>query len=181
LSEIKRAQELDPLSLIIELNVGQTLFYMRRYDEAIEQYNKIIELDPNFPLAHQNLGDTYARQNKFDEAISELQKAKQILGPNNPYAVGDLGYIYARAGKKDEAIKSLNQLLELSKQGYTLSVEIAGIYAGLGNKDKAFDWLEKGYNEQNSNLGYLKVDPMWDNLHSDPRYTAMLKKIGLDK
>ena len=181
LSEIKRAQELDPLSLIIALNVGQTLFYMRRYDEAIEQYNKIIELDPNFPLAHQNLGDTYARQNKFDEAISELQKARQILGPNSPYGVGDLGYIYARAGKKAEAIKSLNQLLELSKQGYTLSVEIASVYAGLGNKDKAFDWLEKGYNEQNSNLGYLKVDPMWDSLHSDPRYTAMLKKIGLDK
>jgi serine/threonine-protein kinase len=181
LSEIRRAQELDPLSLIIHVNVGQVLFYMQRYDQAIEQYNKTIELDPNFPLAHQNLGDTYARQNKFDEAISELQKAKQILGPNNPYAVGDLGYIYARAGKKDEAIKSLNQLLELSKQGYTLSVEIAGIYAGLGNKDKAFDWLEKGYKEQNSNLGYLKVDPMWDNLHSDPRYTAMLKRIGLDK
>jgi serine/threonine-protein kinase len=181
LSEIKRAQELDPLSLIINVNVGVALFYMQRYDQAIEQYNKVLELDPNFPLGHQNLGVLYARQGKFDEAITELQKARQIVGPKSPYALGDLGYIYARAGKKDEAIKSLNQLLEFLKQGYTLSVEIAYVYAELGNKDKAFAWLEKGYNEQNSNLGYLKIEPVWDNLRSDSRYTAMLKKIGLEK
>jgi adenylate cyclase len=92
-----------------------------------------------------------------------------------------LGFAYARAGKKDEAIKILHQLLESSKKGSTLSVQIAYVYAGLGDKDKAFEWLEKGYNEQNGYLGYLKVDPLWDNLRTDPRFAAMLKKMGLEK
>ena len=86
-----------------------------------------------------------------------------------------------KRGKRNEAIKVLNQLLEFSKKGYTLSVQIAYVFSGLGDKDKAFEWLEKGYNEQNTQLGFLKVDPIWDNLRSDSRYTAMLKKIGLAK
>ncbi len=181
LSEIKRAQELDPLSPIITGSVGRVLFNMQHYDLAIEQFNKVLELDQNFLYVHVFLGLMYAQQNKFDEAISELQKVRQIVGAVNPYGIGNLGYVYARAGKKNEAIKALNQLLEFSKKGYTLSVEIAYVYAGLGDKDKAFEWLGKGYNEQNRGLGYLKIDYPWDNLRSDPRYTAMLKKIGLDK
>ncbi len=181
LSEIKRAQELDPLSPVITSNVGEVLSFMKRYDPAIEQFKKTLELDPTFAAALVGLGDLYAQQDKFDEAISELQKVRQILGANNPYGAGDLGYVYAKAGKRDEAIKILNQLLEFSKRGSTLSVQVAYVYAGLGDKDKAFEWLEKGYDEQNTQLGYLKIDPAWDNLRSDSRYKVMLKKIGLDK
>jgi serine/threonine-protein kinase len=181
LSEIKRAQELDPLSPIITAQVGENLFYMQRYDLAIEQFNKVLELDQNFPYVYVFLGNMYAQQNKFDEAISELQKVRQIVGAVNPYGIGHLGYVYARAGKKNEAIKVLNQLLEFSKKGYTLSVQIAYVYAGLGDKDRAFEWLEKGYNEQNRFLGYLKIDHPWDSLRSDSRYTALLKKIRLDR
>ncbi len=181
LSEIKHAQGLDPLSPVITSNVGEILFLMQRYDLAIEQFNKVLELDPNFPGTHQTLGLLYAQQNKFDEAISELQKVRQIVGANDPYGAGHLGYVYAKAGKKDEAITILNQLLKFSRQGYAQSVQIAYVYAGLGDKDKAFEWLEKGYNEQNEQLGYLKVYPIWDNLRSDSRYTAMLRKIGLEK
>ena len=181
LSEIKRAQELDPLSLVINVNVAEVLYNMKRYGLAIDQLNRTLDLDPNFSVARLTLGQVYARQGKFEEALSEVQKGRQMFGTSNPYGIGTLGIIYAKAGMRDEALKTLDQLLGLSRQGYALSVDIAGVYAGLGDKDKAFEWLEKGYDEQESNLGYLKIELGWDNLRSDPRYTAMLKKIGLDK
>jgi serine/threonine protein kinase/tetratricopeptide (TPR) repeat protein len=181
LSESKRAQELDPLSIVITVNVADVLQYMQRNDQAIEQLHKALELDSNFPGARKELGDVYAQQGKWDEAIVELQKVRQIVGSNNPFAIGDLGSIYARAGKKSEAINILNHLLELSKQGYSLSVEIASVYAGLGYTEEAFEWLEKGYIEQNYSLAYLKIGYEWDTIRSDSRYTAMLRKIGLDK
>jgi tetratricopeptide (TPR) repeat protein len=127
------------------------------------------------------LGNTYAQQGKFDEAINEMLKVRQIVGADNPFGAGNLGYVCAKAGRKDEAFKALDQLFEFSKKGYTLSVQIAQVYAGLGDKEKAFEWLEKGYNEKNRMLGFIMVHPMWNNLRSDPRYTAMLKKIGLGK
>ena len=181
LSEIKRAQELDPLSPIINLNVAEALYVMQRDDQAIEQYQKTLELDPNFPGVHLNLAVAYAQQRKFDEAIRELEKVRQIVGSENPYGLGLLGYVFATAGKKEDAKRILHQLLDLSRQGYTLSAEIAVVYAGLNDYDKAFEWLGKGYDEQNTGLGYLKIGHVWDNLHSDPRYTAFLKKIGLQK
>ncbi|MFI5252339.1 MAG: protein kinase [Bacteroidota bacterium] len=181
LAEGKRAQELDPLSPIISANLPDILYMMRRFDQAVELLNKSLELDPNFPVTHQNFAEVYAEQGKFDDAIREMQKVRQIVGKDNPYGAGDLGYVYAKAGEKDEAIKILNQLLELSKQGRPLSGDIASVYTGLGDKNKAFEWLEKGYLEQNPQLGYLKVSHIWDNLRSDPRYAALLKKMGLEK
>jgi serine/threonine-protein kinase len=180
-AEIKRAQELDPLSPIINLNVAEALSLLQRDDEATEQLKYTLELEPNFPGGHMDLGSKYARQGKYDEAIGEFQRVRQIVGANTPYGLGNLGYAYAKAGKKDEANKILNQLLELSKQGFTLSVEVALVYNGLGEKDETFEWLGKGYDEQYTGLGNLKVGHAWDNLHSDPRYTALLKKIGLEK
>ena len=181
LSESKRAQKLDPLSPVITYQVGEVLFYLKQYDLAMEQFNKVLELDPAFPWAHVTLGVLYAQQRKFDEAISELQKVRKIVGADDPMGAGHLGYVYAKAGVKDEATRILNYLLEFSKKGYALSVQIAYVYAGLGDKDKAFAWLEKGYNEQNTQLGFLKIEPMWDTLRSDPRYAAMLTRIGLNK
>ncbi len=181
LIEIRRAQELDPLSPIISLNLGEVLSLMGHYDQAIEQYRKTLELDPNFPGLHLNLGGIYAEQGKFDDALSEVKKARDVIGETNPYGLGLLGYVYAKAGKKDDANKVLNQLLEFSKQGYTISVEIAVVYAGLEDKNKVFEWLEKGYDEQSTGLGYIKILHIWDGLRSDPRYTALLKKIGLEK
>jgi serine/threonine-protein kinase len=181
LSEIKRAQELDPLSPIINLNLGEVYSVMQHDDQAIEQFEKTLELEPNFPSAHLDLGFIYGRQRKFDKAISEMQKVRQILGSSNPFGMGVMGYEYAMAGKQEEAKRMLNQLLELSRQGYTVSVEIAGVYAGLNDVDKAFEWLDRGYDEQNTGLGNLKLVHEWDNLHSDPRYTALLKKIRLEK
>jgi len=123
----------------------------------------------------------YAPQGRFPEAASELEKARQIVGPENPFTLGLLGHMYARAGRKDEATRVLDQLLDFSRRGYELSVDVAMVYAGLGEKDKAFAWLDKGYSELNGRMGFLKIDPQWESLRSDPRYTAMLQKIGLDK
>ena len=181
LPEITRALDLDPLSLIINLNVGEVYCQLGKYDLGIEQLKKTLELDPNFAKAHQSLGMVYVKQGKFDDALRELETVRQIVGEATPYALGDLAYTYARAGKKDEAVRILDMLREYSRQGFTLSVQTAEVYAGLGDRDKAFEWLEKGYSERNSNLPWIKVDYVWDDLRSDPRYTALLKKIGMEK
>jgi tetratricopeptide (TPR) repeat protein len=181
LVEMKRAQELDPLSSVITTSVGEVLSYMQQYDLALEQYNKALELDPSLPGLHTGIAFVYVQHGRFDEAISELQKLQQIVGPKSPYGIGDLAYVYARAGRKAEAIAILNRLLEFSKQGYAVAVQIATVYTSLGDHNKAFEWLEKGYDEKNTALGYLKIDPAWRPLHSDPRYAALLKKIRLDR
>ena len=181
LSEIKRAQELDPLSLIINLNVAEVFIAMHRDDEAKDQLKKTLDLDPNFPGAHLTSGMFYAQQGKLEEALHEMQKVREIVGPDNAFGIQGLGYVYAKAGKRDEAVKILNRLIELSRQGFTRSTQIAQVYLGLGEMDKTFEWLEKSYEEQNNQLGYLKVVSVWDDLRSDPRYHALLKKIGLEK
>jgi len=180
LSEIKRAQELDPLSLVINKVVGLFLYYMRQYNKAIDRLKKTLELDPNFPGAHYDLGYVYEAQGKFDEAIAELKKARTIVG-SGPYGLSDLGHAYARAGKKSEALKILNELFEFSKQGYSVSFDIGFVYYGLGDKEKSFEWFEKAYQERSDWLVYLKVDPLWDGLRSDPRFVALMKKMGLEK
>ena len=181
LSEISRAKELDPLSLIINLNLAEVLLMTHRTDQAQEQLKKTLDLDPNFPGARVTLGLVYAEQGKLDEAIIELQKVRQIVGEKSSYGLGALGYVYAKAGKKDEAHNVLERLLEFSKQGYSMSVGIASVYTGLGDKDGAFEWLEKAYLERDGQLGYLKTRPTWQNLRSDPRYKALIDKIGFDK
>jgi serine/threonine-protein kinase len=178
-SEIKRAQELDPLSPVINLNVGEVLLLKHQEDKAIEQYEKVLEVDPNFPGAHLDLAAAYAKQQKFSDAIGELQKARQILGPNNPYGLGLSGYVYARSGNKEEAQKILNRLISFSTQGLRLSTETALVYAALNDKDKAFEWLEKGIDEQNTGIGYLNILPVWEPLRTDHRFAALLKRIHL--
>jgi tetratricopeptide (TPR) repeat protein len=154
---------------------------MKRYDRAVEQCRKVVELDRGFPGIHLGLGRIYVDQGKFPEAIEELQTALKMLGPGNSYGIDILGYTYARSGKRDEALNVLNRLLALSRQGMSVSVQIAGVYAGLGEKDKAFEWLERGYGERNRFMLDLKVGHYWEGLRADARYTALLKKIGLAK
>ena len=179
LAEIKRAQDLDPLSLVISTNVGNVLYYMRQYDEAIVQYKKTLDLDPDFPVAHLDLGYVHVAQGRFDEAIAEFQKARALL-PSDPFGLSELGYAYAQSGNKGEAARILNELFGFSKQGSSVSAGIGMVYHGLGDKEKAFEWLEKAYQERAMPLE-VKVDPVWDGLRSDPRFTALLKKIGLEK
>jgi tetratricopeptide (TPR) repeat protein len=155
-------------------------YYMQRYDPALEEYNKALEFEPNFTIARQDLGELYAKQKKYEQAISELEELRRIVGPESPFGLGDLGYAYARAGKKEKALGILKELNEFARKGYSLSVQTACVYAGLDEKDRVFECLEKGYEEANWQLGFIKIDPYWDDLRSDPRFVAILGKIGLD-
>lgn len=180
LEEINRAQELDPLSLVVSVNVGITSYYMREYDKAIDQLKKTIALDPSFPPAHEVLGYAYAVNGKLTDAIAEFQNVRSFVG-NSEVGLSGLGYAYARAGMKSEALRILNELSRRSNEGYALSGDIAIVYCGLGDKDKTFEWLDKAYQERNFLLTRVKVSPLWDGLRSNPRFIALLKKIGLEE
>ncbi|MGB7063270.1 MAG: protein kinase [Candidatus Zixiibacteriota bacterium] len=181
IAEVKRATELDPLSLIINAVVGEVYYFARQYDQAIEASQRVIEMDPSFVVAHFLLAFPYAQKAMYDEAIAEAQKAMDLAGGRIPLFVAQLGTIYSYSGKRDEAEKVLDQLHELSKQRYVSPFYIALIYVGIGQKDQAFEWLEKAYDEHDHALETLKVDPMLDSVRSDPRFTELLKRMGLEK
>ncbi len=179
-TEAKRALELDPLSLVINLNLGDVYYAMRQYDKAIEQYKNIIALDETFPWSYSGLAGIYEVQGRFDDAIVEYTKAKD-LGGNMPYSFAILGPIYIKSGRKADALKMLNELLRLNRQGNSVAYGIASVYYELGEKEKAFAWLEKSYQNREMWLLVLGYDPLWDDIRSDPRGLALLKKMGLRK
>jgi len=179
LAEIKRAQELDPLSLIINAVSGRTLLYAGRDDLAIEQLRKTLEIDPNFAFAHCFLGYAYLRKGAFAEAIAEFQRAI-TLSPNITQYKAGLGHAYGRAGKSAEARKLLSELKQRSKQRYVSWCDFAAIYAGLGEKDQAFAFLEKAYEQRDTRVVlWGKVHPLLDPLRSDPRFQDLLRRVGL--
>jgi tetratricopeptide (TPR) repeat protein len=176
-AEIKQAQQLDPLSLSINASAGLPFYWSRRYDEAIEEFRRTLELDLSFPLAHLLLGQAYAQKGMFDEAIVELSKARQLDG--TPRARAILGYTLAVAGRRDEAAGILSELEELASQEYISPYFRVLIYTALGQQDQALEWLEKAYEERSEWLVWLKVDPKLDRLRSDPRFTDLVRRVGL--
>jgi TolB-like protein/Tfp pilus assembly protein PilF len=176
--EIKRAQELDPLSLAINTGVGHVLYLSRRYDDAIEQYRKTVELDPNYMQARLWFGRPYLQKGMYDEAIAEVKEAVRLSG-NSTVSMATLGHVYASAGRKDEALKILDQLKQRSKEQYVPSYWIATIYNGLGDKDAAIEWLERAYKEKSSWLAWIKVEPRFDALRKDPRFRSLVQRMKL--
>ena len=173
-----RARELDPFSLSISAQRGFLLENARRYDEAIEQLRNVIAMDPNHYQAHWFLGHTYALNKQFEQAIAASQKAVDV-SQRAPGALGMLGMVYALAGQKNEANKILNELLEMNKRRYVTPAALANLYIGLDNKDQAFFWLEKAFQERSNYLAYLKVFPILDPLRSDPRFADLVRRVGL--
>ena len=171
MSHTKRAQELDPLSLELMWDMGVWFSFSRQYDRAIEQLQKIIEMDSKFIPAHTFIAETYQKKGMYEEAIAELKSA-HVSGP-------PLGYAYAVAGKRDEAQKILNDLKEQSKQGYVSPKAFAMVYMGLGDKDQAFEWFNKTFEENPYRILWLKVDPRFDSLRSDPRFADLLRRMKL--
>jgi len=178
IAEEKRAQELEPLSLIINTNLGTLLYLARRYDEAIDQYRKALEIDSNFIIAYWMRGLAYEQKSMFKEAIAEFQKAVALSG-GAALPIALLGHAYAISRRKDEAQKVLAELNQLSKHVYISSYRIAAIYAGLEETKQAFEWLRRAYEERDSWLTWLRVDPVFDDLRSDRRFQEILKLVGL--
>jgi TolB-like protein/DNA-binding winged helix-turn-helix (wHTH) protein/Tfp pilus assembly protein PilF len=177
LAETNRAQELDPLSLSISAGRAFILENARHYDEAIEQLRRIISIDPDHYQAHWFLGLTYVANGQIDEAIATAEKAVAVSG-RAPAALGVLGLAYGTAGNNREAHKLLNELTQLQKRRYVSPMAFTFVYIGLGDKDQAFVWLEKSYQERSNHLAFFKVSPTVDRLRSDPRFAELLQRIG---
>jgi TolB-like protein/Tfp pilus assembly protein PilF len=176
IAEGKRAVDLDPLSLVINTDLGTDYYFARRYDEAIAQLRKTLEMDPGFYYAHVNLGWALEAKRDLDEAISEYQKARALN--DDPFVLGLLGHAYALSGNKTEALKLLEQLKELSRQRYVSAYSFVVVYLGLGDKEEALRWLEQGYQDRAGNdIGWIRVDSLLDPLHGDPRFEALAGKI----
>lgn len=176
--EIRRAQDLDPLSLIINTDIGFELYYSGRYDQAIRQLKTVLEMNRQFPLAHLWLGRAYQQKAMYQEASVEFKEAETVLH-GWPVALAALGHVYGASGQRRQAEIVLLELNKLSKEKYVTSYGMALIYAGLGEKDQAFGWLNKAYEERTHWLVWLKLDPRWENLRSDPRFAHLVQRIGL--
>jgi TolB-like protein/Tfp pilus assembly protein PilF len=178
LAEMHRAQELDPLSLIINANYGKAYFNARRYDEAIQQLRKTIEIDPGFFVAHHYLGSAYAMKGNYSEALAEYEKAHH-LNEYDPHVIALTGRLYAVTGKREEALQTLAQLKAMATQRYVADYSVALIYAALDEKDQAFALLEKSYQDHTVDMLTLYYDPLIDNLRSDARFADLLRRVAL--
>jgi TolB-like protein/Tfp pilus assembly protein PilF len=177
LVELRHAEELDPLSSIIGTNLGDTLLFALRYDEAIAQYKRTLVRNPNFPYAHLALGRAYVAKGMYPEAIAE---ARTFIGLNSTSsAKGFLGLWLAKSGKREEAVKLLGELKQESTRNYVQSLTFALIYLGLGDKEEALNWLEKNMSSRAETASSYAVDPELDELRSEPRFKAMLKRMNL--
>jgi serine/threonine-protein kinase len=179
LREIKRAQELDPLSSVIGQNVAEIYLLKNDLSSAIAQCQRIIELDPNFPGAHDELGFAYLRQQRNEEAMAEFQKTVELSGRASRY-LGDLGYCCAVTGRRAEAQAILKELQEKYGRRESVGQYVAAVYAGLGDKDQAFAWLEKDFERRSGiRLPFIKWWFPFSELRGDQRYSNLLHRIGL--
>ncbi|OLB72285.1 MAG: hypothetical protein AUI33_14140 [Ignavibacteria bacterium 13_1_40CM_2_61_4] len=178
LGEMKKALALDPLSYSINTGIGHILYLSRQYDQAIDQYSKIVETDPAFVPARLWFGRPYMQKGMFKEAIEQSEQAVR-LAKESTVSLATLGQAYASAGMEAEARKVLDRLIERSRKQYVPSYWIALVHMSMGNKDEAFAWLERAYQERSSWLVWANVEPRFDPLRSDPRFTSILTRMRL--
>jgi tetratricopeptide (TPR) repeat protein len=172
---IRKAQELDPLSLIISDNVGWTYYGAGRYDEAIRAYQKTLEFDASFIPGLRDIGQAYMQKKMYSEAEKILLKRRQL----SDVVENDFALLYALSGKKEQANAMLDHLIKQVEQGALLPYDLAEVYASLNQPDAAFHWLEKAFFEHDVHLTYLKWDPLLKNIRSDRRMADLERRIGL--
>ena len=179
IAEARRAQALDPLSLIINTDLGLVFYRARQYDTAIATYRRTLEIEPEFVTARWELGRALVASGAHAEGIAELDRAVQ-RSARNPVYLAALGHAYAIAGRTAAAKAVLAELETLSRRRFILPNLFVPIHAGLGNTDQAFAWLERAFEARSDFMIALKVEPALDALRSDPRFAAMLRKMRLD-
>jgi DNA-binding winged helix-turn-helix (wHTH) protein/tetratricopeptide (TPR) repeat protein len=179
IAEGQRAIDADPLSLIVNANQAQFLHWARRDDEARIQVQKTLELDPNFWVANLALGRVHIQAGEYEKAVAVLTRARDSSGGNSE-TISLIGYAWARAGDRPQALAVIDDLKSRFAGRYLPPQSIAVIYHGLGDKDGAFKWLEKAYDERDVRLTFLKVDPKWDASRSEPRFGALMRSMGLE-
>src|SRR5881275_1689657 len=180
IAESERAVELDPLSIVINADLGGTFYYARRYEEAAAQLRKTLGIDPTDFYARYNLGIALQAKGDLSGAIAEYEKAKQL--GENPLVSTLCAQAKALAGEKDAALRMLSDLDEISQHREVVGYWRALLYLSLNNKDEALRWLEQGFKERDgSNISWIKVDPLLDSLHGDPRFEGLVQKVVAPK
>jgi serine/threonine-protein kinase len=182
IQEIRRALELDPLSLETNMMLALQLYYWRRYDEAIEQLRRTLELDSNYFFAEMLLGQVHEQKGRFREAAAAFERARRITGEAGktpPEILAGLVRSYSLGGKRAEAIKAFEELKRLMDVRNVSRHDLAVASLALGEKEQALDWLEKGYEDRNWWMPWLKVEPRFDPLRSEPRFQELVRRVGL--
>jgi eukaryotic-like serine/threonine-protein kinase len=178
IEKMKASQELDPLSLIISGAIGWANYMNRRYEDAIEQLRRTAELEPNYSMTYWILGLILRKMGRYEQAIREGEKGMKLSG-GSPLISAALAQTLATAGRRNEAIQILDDLTKLAKEKYIAPYFLAGIHIGLGEEDRAMEYLEKSYEEHSHWLIYLHIDPSMDALRSDPRFQDLLGRVRL--
>jgi TolB-like protein/class 3 adenylate cyclase/Flp pilus assembly protein TadD len=181
IAELRRAVELDPVSVLYLNDLGWVYYMAHQYDPAIEYLQRSLELEPASPSGHRGLGEIYVQKGMYDEAITAMRKYVDLTDRDDT-ALGYSGYAYGMAGQRDKALEILETLQDRAKGQYVLPYAFAPLYVGLGEKDKAIEALWRDYDERagSHELLWLKVFPVYDNLHSNPRFSELLRKIGVE-
>ena len=174
-----RMVELEPLAPEEAAFDAMIYYYAREYDQALQQLDKATQLDPNFPFIYFFRAQCHIQQGKTEQAVEENKKANELF--QSPWSYGRLAYTYARTGNTKLARAMLDTLEQQSKTKYVASDVVASVYVALGEKDRAFEYLQKAIDEHAGWMVWINVDPIWDPLHSDPRYTAILNKMDLKR
>ena len=175
---IKRAQELDPVSSVIAVNVARTHQVQKNDQAAVDVLLKLIESDPGFPPAHEYLALSYLRQDRKADAVVSAEKAVD-LSNRSAIALGDLGYVYASVGKKDEARAVLKELETKYAQKESTAMYLAVLFAGLGERDRVFEWLEKDFDARSGQIAQIRWMPQFDSVRDDPRFKDLLLRMNL--
>jgi tetratricopeptide (TPR) repeat protein len=195
--EMKRGLELDPLTVPSKVNLGITYLHARQYDAAIEQFRNTLDVNPDNTGLHTSLGVAYVYKGMYEEGIAEFQKVIALSegdarksnaawvyalsgkAGGDPRKKANLAWAYAMSGKRAEAIKILNRLKEPAKQESVAPISVASIYAALGEKDQALEWLQKVYDDHSWVILYINCYPEFDSLHSDARFADLVRRVGL--
>jgi DNA-binding winged helix-turn-helix (wHTH) protein/TolB-like protein/Flp pilus assembly protein TadD len=175
LTEAKRASECDPVAVRNHKLPGMILYFAGQYDKAIEQYEKALEMEPGYPQAQREIGLAYEQKGMYQEALAALKKTLDLPGTT----VADIAHVYAVSGNKSEAERILNELIQKSERTYVSPYDIAIVYAGLGKREKALEWLNRAYEDHSYFMSWLQIDPRLRELRLDPQFVTLVREVGL--